>query len=57
MLDIRRKEAARDELKLNQFETKKAVNKDVSDRLDEFASLLDSEPQVEAMFTLRWSVA
>jgi len=57
MRNIRKKEAARDELKLSQFETKKAVNKDVSDRLDEFASLLDSEPQAEELFTLRWSVA
>lgn len=57
MRDIRKKEAARDDLKLSQFETKKAVNKDVSDRLDEFASLLDSEPQAEELFTLRWSVA
>jgi hypothetical protein len=57
MRDIRKKEAARDELKMNQFETKKAVNKQVGDKLDDFASLLDQEPRLEELFTLRWEVA
>src|SRR5690606_445816 len=34
MRDIRKKETARDELKMSQFETKKAINKEIGDRLD-----------------------
>lgn len=57
MREIRKRETARDELKMNQFETKKAVNKEVGDKLDGFASLLDQEPRLEELFTLRWDVA
>ncbi|MFA6117875.1 MAG: SNF2-related protein [Sphingomonas sp.] len=57
MRDIRKKEGARDDLKMSQFEAKKAVNKDIGDKLDAFSTLLDQKPRLEEMFTLRWSVA
>jgi superfamily II DNA or RNA helicase len=57
MRDIRKREAARDDLKMSQFEAKKAVNKDIGEKLDAFSTLLDQQPRLEEMFTLRWSVA
>jgi ERCC4-related helicase len=57
MRDIRKKEGARDDLKMSQFEAKKAVNRDIGDKLDAFSTLLDQQPRLEEMFTLRWSVA
>ena len=57
MRDIRKKETARDELKMAQFETKKKVNDDINRTLDDFAALLDQQPRVEELFTLRWTVA
>nr|WP_330217114.1 SNF2-related protein [Sphingobium lactosutens] len=57
MRDIRKKETARDELKMSQFDTKKQVSKDINDKLDEFSALLDQQPRLEEMFTLRWTVA
>ena len=57
MRDIRKKEAARDELKMSQFEAKKKIGKEINERLDEFSDLLDRQPRVEELFTLRWSVA
>lgn len=57
MRDIRKKEAARDELKMSQFEVKKKIGKEINERLDEFSELLDRQPRVEELFTLRWSVA
>lgn len=57
MRDIRKKETARDDLKMAQFETKKKVNDDINRTLDDFAALLDQQPRVEELFTLRWTVA
>lgn len=57
MRDIRKKETARDELKMSQFEAKKKIGKEINERLDEFSDLLDRQPRVEELFTLRWSVA
>lgn len=57
MRDIRKKEAARDELKMGQFEVKKKIGKEINERLDEFSEVLDRQPRVEELFTLRWSVA
>ena len=56
MRDIRKRETARDDLKMSQFEAKKAVNKDIGEKLDAFSTLLDQQPRLEEMFTLRWSV-
>lgn len=57
MRELRKKEAARDELKMSQFETKRKVNADINRTLDELAELLDQKPQIEELFTLRWTVA
>ncbi len=57
MRDIRKKETARDELKMSQFETKKAINKEIGDKLDDFSALLDRQPRLEELFTVRWTVA
>ncbi|HEX7853475.1 MAG TPA: SNF2-related protein [Sphingobium sp.] len=57
MRDIRKKETARDELKMSQFDAKKQVSKDINDKLDAFSALLDEQPRLEEMFTLRWTVA
>ncbi|WP_369688897.1 helicase-related protein, partial [Sphingomonas azotifigens] len=57
MRDIRKKEAARDELKMTQFETKRKVNADINRVLDDLAATLDQQPRIEELFTLRWTVA
>lgn len=57
MRDIRKKEAERDELKMSQFEAKRKVNKEINERLDDMAALLDQEPRAEPLFTLRWQTA
>ena len=57
MREIRKKETARDELKMTQFEAKRKVNAEINQTLDDFAALLDQKPRVEELFTLRWTVA
>lgn len=57
MRDIRKKETARDDLKMSQFETKRQVNADINRALDDLAELLNQQPQIEELFTLRWTVA
>jgi ERCC4-related helicase len=57
MRDIRKKETARDDLKMSQFETKRKVNADINRALDDLAALLDQKPRIEELFTLRWTVA
>jgi len=57
MRDIRKKETARDDLKMSQFETKRQVNADINRALDDLALMLDQKPRIEELFTLRWTVA
>lgn len=57
MREIRKKETARDDLKMSQFETKRKVNADINRVLDDLAATLDQQPQIEELFTLRWTVA
>jgi hypothetical protein len=57
MRDIRKKESERDELKMSQFEAKRKVNKQINERLDDMAALLDQQPRAEPLFTLRFQVA
>ena len=54
---IKRLEGEVDDLKLSKFERRKAIRKQVSDKLDEFADLLNQQPKFEMLFTLRWKVA
>jgi hypothetical protein len=56
MRDIRKKETERDDLKMSQFEAKRKVNKQINERLDDLAALLDQQPAAEPLFTLRWQV-
>lgn len=54
---IKRLEGEVDDLKLSKFERRKAIRKQVSDKLDEFAEMLNQQPILETLFTLRWKVA
>jgi superfamily II DNA or RNA helicase len=54
---IKKLEGEVDDLKLSKFERRKAIRKQVSDKLDEFADLLNQQPKFEMLFTLRWKVA
>lgn len=54
--DIKDRQAERDDLVFNQHEIKKAVRKEVSERLDEMAELLNCEPRMDLLFTVRWTV-
>lgn len=54
---IKKLEGEVDDLKLSKFERRKAIRKQVSDKLDEFAEMLNQQPSLEMLFTLRWKVA
>ena len=54
--ELNQKHDARDDLVFGQHEAKKKVRGEVSERLDAMQSLLDATPQMETLFTLRWSV-
>lgn len=55
--DIRGLNAERDDLIFSQHEQKKAVRRQVGERLDDMAALLGQEPRLDVLFTLRWTVA
>lgn len=57
MRDIRKKETARDDLKMSQFETKRKVNADINRALDDLAELLNQQPRIEELVTIRWTIA
>lgn len=54
---IKKMENDLDDLKLSKFERRKKVRNEVSDKLDEFADLLNKQPQIVNLFTLRWRIA
>lgn len=54
--EIKRREGDMDELKLTKFERRKAIRKEVTDKLDQAEESLRSTPKVEHLFILRWSV-
>jgi superfamily II DNA or RNA helicase len=54
---VSKKESERDELRMSQFEAKRKVQKEINERLDDMAALLDQQPRAEALFTLRFQVA
>ncbi|WP_240344761.1 hypothetical protein [Novosphingobium sp. THN1] len=41
---------------MRQHEIMKAARKDVNERLDEMAALLNCEPEMDVLFTVRWTV-
>lgn len=50
------KQEERDDLFMRQHEIMKAARKDVNERLDEMAALLNCEPEMDVLFTVRWHV-
>lgn len=50
------KQEERDDLFMRQHEIMKAARKDVNERLDEMAALLNCEPEMDVLFTVRWTV-
>ena len=56
MREVKKKNDARDELKMSQFEVKKQIGKEITEKLDAFSDLLAKEPRLEELFTLRWTV-
>ncbi len=57
MRDVRNLNAERDDLVFSQHEQKKAVRRQVGERLDDMAALLGQEPRMEPLFTVRWTVS
>ena len=54
---IKRMEATRDDKRLAIFERRKAIRAEVDGMLDEVAASLESKPQVNELFTIRWEIA
>lgn len=54
---IKRLEGEVDDHKLSKFERRKQIRREVSDKLDDFADLLNQQPHLEELFTIRWRVA
>ncbi|EBA02585.1 helicase [Rhodobacterales bacterium HTCC2150] len=54
---IKRLEGNVDDLKLTKFERRKQIRREISDKLDDFADLLNQQPQMDELFTIRWRVA
>jgi superfamily II DNA or RNA helicase len=57
MREVKKKNDARDDLKMSQFEVKKQIGKEITDKLDAFSELLNKEPRLEELFTVRWTVS
>lgn len=55
--EIKKREGDMDDLKLSKFERRRAIRKEVSEKMDRIAESLSSKPRIEHMFTLRWTVA
>lgn len=55
--EIKKREGEMDDLKLSKFERRRAIRKEVSEKMDRIAESLSSKPKVKHMFTLRWTVA
>ncbi len=53
---IKKLEGEMDDLKLSKHERRRDVRKQVSDILDEVAESLNRQPEMEPLFTVRWSV-
>lgn len=55
--EIKKREGEMDDLKLSKFERRRAIRKEVSEKMDRIAESLSSRPKIEHLFTLRWTVA
>lgn len=54
--EIKKREGDMDDLKLSKFERRRAIRKEVSEKMDRIAESLSSKPKIEHLFTLRWTV-
>jgi ERCC4-related helicase len=45
-----------DDLKFSKHERRKQIRKQVNDMLDDFAAMLDRKPELQHLFSLRWSI-
>lgn len=54
---IKRREGERDDLVLSKHERRRDIRKQVEDMLDEVAESLNRKPDIQPIFTIRWSVA
>lgn len=54
---IKRREGERDDLVLSKHERRRDIRKQVEDMLDEVADSLNRKPDIQPIFTIRWSVA
>lgn len=54
---IKRLEDKRDDMKLETFERRKNIRKEVNDMLDDIATSLEAEPVITPVLTIRWEVA
>lgn len=54
---VKRLEGDRDDLVLSKHERRRDIRKQVEDMLDEVAKSLNRKPNLQAVFTIRWSVA
>lgn len=55
--EIKRFEQERDDLVLEQHARRKEIRQKTEDMLDEIAESLNQKPQIETLFTIRWSIA
>lgn len=54
---IKRLEDKRDDMKLETFERRKNIRREVNDMLDDIANSLETEPVITPVLTIRWEVA
>jgi ERCC4-related helicase len=54
---IKRLEDKRDDMKLETFERRKKIRREVNDMLDDIANSLEAEPVITPVLTIRWEVA
>lgn len=54
---IKRLEDKRDDMKLETFERRKNIRKEVNDMLDDIANSLEAKPVITPILTIRWEVA
>ncbi len=54
---IKRLEDKRDDMKLETFERRKNIRREVNDMLDDIANSLEAEPVITPVLTIRWEVA
>lgn len=54
---VKRREGDRDDLVLSKHQRRRDIRRQVEDMLDEVAESLNRKPNIQSIFTIRWSVA